>query len=205
MSLSLKLVWLKVLLIGDIKNEFMKKEISEVDAKHYEMIRKNVSDFLERCGNLYDRGNCLVLDIAPQDHEGARAHFLKSKIETLDITPESGATYIADLCKNNDEFISSERFDIIVCTEVLEHTLRPFDAVDEIQRLLKKGGIALVTVPFNFRIHGPLPDCWRFSEHGIRALFSQFEILALTALEDEDRWLMPVHYTVIVQKPLSIL
>ena len=183
----------------------MEKGISDIDKKHYRMIRKNVSEFLERCGKQYDGKDRLVLDIAPQDHEGAKAYFSQARVETLDIASESGATYVADLCRNNSDIIPNERFDMIVCTEVLEHTLRPFDAVEEIRRLLKKGGKAFVTVPFNFRIHGPLPDCWRFSEHGIRSLFSRFDILSLDALEDDDRWLMPVHYTVIVEKPFSIL
>ncbi|MCK5818286.1 MAG: methyltransferase domain-containing protein [Psychromonas sp.] len=50
-------------------------------------------------------------------------------------------------------------------TEVLEHTLNPFRAINEIYRILKPNGILIMTTPFNFRIHNPLPDCWRISEH----------------------------------------
>ena len=52
-----------------------------------------------------------------------------------------------------------------------------------------------MTTPFNFRIHGPLPDCWRFTEHGIRALLKDFESVHIESLEDENRFLMPLQYT----------
>ena len=176
----------------------MKNEIAEIDAKHLEILRKNVATFIADSGERYDRSGLVVLDVAPQDHEGARPYFPLSTIETLDINPASGATFIADLCKDNSAIVPPNRFDLVVCTEVLEHTLNPFSAVSEIRRILKPDGIILVSTPFNFRIHGPLPDCWRFTEHGLRSLFSEesgFEILALTPLEDPDRFLMPIHYT----------
>lgn len=50
-------------------------------------------------------------------------------------------------------------FDYILCTEVLEHTLNPFRAVYEMFRILKPKGLLFISVPFNFGIHRPLPDC----------------------------------------------
>jgi SAM-dependent methyltransferase len=181
----------------------VKREVAEIDKIHLQMLRKNVSDFIERSGKTFDKEGLLVLDIAPQDHEGAAPYFPSARVETLDIDPKSGATYIADLCKTNTEVVPADHFDLVVCTEVLEHTLNPFLAVDEICRILKKGGIVLISVPFNFRIHGPLPDCWRISEHGLRSLFSRergFEIIELIPLEDENRFLMPIHYTLVAKR-----
>jgi len=177
-----------------------KKQISELDKKYFKMLRQDVSDFMKASGKQYDKEGLKVLDIAPQDHEGARPYFKKSTVETLDIDPDSAATYVADICATNSSIIPSEHFDIVVCTEVLEHTLQPFQAVKEISRILKFGGIALISVPYNFRIHGPLPDCWRFTEHGLRELFKNFEIISLDSLEDEDRFLAPIHYTMVVKK-----
>lgn len=182
----------------------MNSTIAEIDAKHLRMLRKNVTGFLSKSGETYDRKGTRLLDVAPQDHEGARPHFPRASIDTLDIDPESGATYIADLCSNNAELIPDNIFNVVVCTEVLEHTLNPFLAVDEIHRILKPDGVVLVSTPFNFRIHGPLPDCWRFTEHGLRSLFSTergFDILELDALEDTNRFLMPIHYTLVAKKP----
>ncbi|MDD5673382.1 MAG: methyltransferase domain-containing protein [Chitinivibrionales bacterium] len=175
------------------------REISDLDRAYLKIIRKSVASFLRHCAKKYDF-NGRLLDIAPQDHAGASPFFRKATIETLDINPNSGATYILDLCKCNRHVITGGRFDLIVCTEVLEHTLNPFSAVKEINRLLKQGGLALISTPFNFRIHGPLPDCWRFTEHGLRALFAKFKIIELNEVKEKDRWLMPVHYTGVFQK-----
>lgn len=175
--------------------------VSQQDIDHLRLIRQNVSEFMRRAATYCGPTPGRLLDIAPQDHEGARPYFPPHiEIETFDINPHSGCTHIGDLCRRN-ETIPDGAFDYIVCTEVLEHTLQPFHAVDEMHRLLKPRGTVFVSVPFNFRIHGPLPDCWRFTEHGLRALFSQWTIVELIPLDKADRFLMPVHYTLIAQKP----
>ena len=175
-------------------------EVSALDVAHYRRIRDNVSEFLAGCPPGHDRDGALVLDVAPQVHEGARAHFALSTVETLDIDPGAGTTYVADLCTENSATVPGDRYDCVVCTEVLEHTLQPFAAVREVHRLLKPGGHVFVSCPFNFRIHGPLPDCWRFTEHGLRALFQDFDVVSLEALDDPERFLMPVHYTLVARK-----
>lgn len=177
-----------------------KNKISELDLKNYKIIRKNVNDFVQHCGNKYDTEKSLILDIAPQDHEGAKPFFKKGIIHTLDINPNAGATYTADLCNNNKKIIPQNYYDFVLCTEVLEHTLNPFKAIKEIKRILKKNGLVFITVPFNFRIHGPLPDCWRFTEYGIRALLADFEIIELNEKRTNNRWLMPIHYSVVAKK-----
>lgn len=175
-------------------------EVSKTDIEHLSIIRNNVVSFMENIDSNYVTNPGYMLDIAPQEHEGAKPFFSsKVSIETFDIDPESGCTYIGDICEYNG-FLPDEKYDYVVCTEVLEHTLRPWDAVSEIWRLLKPEGLLFVTVPFNFRIHGPLPDCWRFTEHGLRALLSEFDILELNVIETPDRSLMPIHYTVVAKK-----
>lgn len=180
----------------------MKNEVSQQDKKHLDLLRANVESFMRRIADQYARSTrALLLDIAPQDHQGARPFFdPEIEIETLDIDPASGATHIVDLC-HCSETIGVDRYDYIVCTEVLEHTRQPFDAVKNIYKMLKPGGLAFISTPFNFRIHGPLPDCWRFTEHGLRELFKNFKLVELEALECENRFLMPIQYTMVVRKP----
>lgn len=174
--------------------------ISDLDIFHYKIIRANVSKSFRNWAKKFDsEGN--LLDIAPQVHEGASPYFKKATIFTLDIDPLSKANYIADICKNNKKIIPENQFKFITCTEVLEHVLNPFSAVDEMYRMLQPKGILFITTPFNFRIHGPLPDCWRFTEYGLRTLLKKFTILSLDKVDDKSRWLMPIHYSIIAQKP----
>lgn len=174
--------------------------VSQMDIQNLKIIRQNIIKFMIYAANKYASNPGILLDIAPQIHEGARPYFLESiTVETFDINPDSGCTYIGDICEYNS-FLKNSSFDYIVCTEVLEHTLQPFKAVEEIWRIIKPKGILFISVPFNFRIHGPLPDCWRFTEYGLRVLLQNFSILELNSIETPERKLMPIHYTVVAQK-----
>lgn len=176
-----------------IGEKMKNKVVSQTDIEYLAKIRKNVANFLEAMAKKYDAKGIKLLDIAPQVHEGARAYFRHAEVKTLDIDPNSGADYIADLTNNNSKIIPSDSFHIVVCTEVLEHTLNPFKAVNELYRICR--GVVLATTPYNFRIHGPLPDCWRFSIHGLKELFKKFQSVQIMELEDENRFLAPIHYT----------
>jgi SAM-dependent methyltransferase len=176
------------------------KEVSKFDKIAYKQIRDNVSSFIKTSALKYDKKNKIILDIAPQIYNDAEKYFQKSRMEILDIEKGDNINYQADITNNNKDTIRGGRFDLIICTEVLEHVANPFLAINEIFRLLKKGGILLLSTPFNFRIHGPLPDCWRFTEHGLKILLTDFKIIKLNAMETKDRFLMPVHYTIIAKK-----
>jgi SAM-dependent methyltransferase len=175
-------------------------KISKIDRDHLGIIRRNVAFFVESCAKRYDQKDKVILDIAPQDHVGAKGFFKKSKIKTLDINSKATCDYTADICRSNTKIIPNSSFDFVLCTEVLEHTLEPSKAVKEIKRILKSGGLLFLSVPFNFRIHGPLPDCWRFTEHGLRHLFRDFIEIDFKSVDTKFRDLMPVHYTFIFKK-----
>lgn len=174
--------------------------VSEIDKKHYVKLRENIKNFIKNLSEKYDSENFLVMDVAPEIHMGAKEFFKKSTIKTLDIDSNSGADYIMDLCVNNSKYVKDETFDLILCTEVLEHVNNPFFVVEELRRMLKTGGIIAISTPFNFRIHGPLPDNWRFTIHGLKVLFKDFEIVSIDSLDDTDRDLMPIQYTLIAKK-----
>jgi len=55
--------------------------------------------------------------------------------------------------------LENEKFDACLCTEVLEHVPDTYAVVSEISRLLKKNGIAIITVPRISPAH-QLPYCF---------------------------------------------
>lgn len=74
-------------------------------------------------------------------------------------------------------------FDVIISTQVLEHTEKVEKTVEEIQRVLKPGGTLFISAPFAFQEHGGPYDFWRFTQYGLRTLFSKFSINSITPLQ----------------------
>lgn len=175
------------------------REFSEFDKKALKLIRQSVDQFIAFSAYKHDQENNLILDVAPQDHKGAKAFYKKATIQTLDVNPNAGADFTYDLCSGNF-LLPKNKFDAVICTEVLEHTLNPFMAVKELHSTLKDSGKLYVTTPFNFRMHGPAPDCWRFTDAGLRSLLSEFKVVEIDELETPDRHMMPIQFRAIAIK-----
>jgi len=69
-------------------------------------------------------------------------------------------------------------FDVVLCTDVLEHLEEPKIAIMETCRVLKVGGYAIYTVPLFWHIHEPPRDFYRYTKYGLKYLFEEcgFEI-----------------------------
>jgi len=70
--------------------------------------------------------------------------------------------------------LMGQSVDCVICTEVLEHLPHPERCVTEIHRLLRDGGLALVSVPFLYPVHADPYDYQRLTEDGLRNLFRDF-------------------------------
>jgi SAM-dependent methyltransferase len=72
-------------------------------------------------------------------------------------------------------------YDIILLDQVLEHVKHPWRAAQEIQRVLKGGGLCISTSVFVYPLHkgfvGSFGDYYRFSPDGFSSLFEGFKIL----------------------------
>lgn len=71
--------------------------------------------------------------------------------------------------------------DNIVCLEVIEHLRDPTAALGEIERVLKPGGHAWISMPFMYPIHNEPYDFQRYTEFGLRreANRADLEIVSL--------------------------
>ncbi len=78
--------------------------------------------------------------------------------------------------------VADASFDGVLCTAVLEHLEEPARAIAEAWRVLKPGGRAIYTVPLFWYLHEEPRDFYRYTEHGLRHLFShaRFADLAIT-------------------------
>lgn len=72
-----------------------------------------------------------------------------------------------------------DTFDCILCTEVLEHCYAPWKAADEMFRVLKPGGILLLSTRFVYPLHDTPRDYYRFTKYGLEQLFRNYRLLEL--------------------------
>jgi len=80
--------------------------------------------------------------------------------------------------------VEDKHFDVVVCTAVLEHLEEPDKAIKEANRVLKRGGYAIYTVPLFWHLHEQPRDFYRYTKYGLMYLFKKnlFEIVELKAL-----------------------
>jgi SAM-dependent methyltransferase len=67
-----------------------------------------------------------------------------------------------------------ESFEVILCTEVLEHCINPQAVLDEFYRVLKPNGKLLLTTRFVFPLHDVPHDYFRFTRYGLSHLCRNF-------------------------------
>jgi len=83
-----------------------------------------------------------------------------------------GITYIQGDITDSNLNINKE-FDIIITKDTFEHILNPWDATNNILKLIKNGGVFMCFVPFSWRYHASPYDTYRYSHTGLQYLFER--------------------------------
>ena len=105
---------------------------------------------------------------------GAGGRRISPNIVTFDAVQVPGVDIVGDI---HQMPIESNSFDCVFCTGTLEHVRDPWQAVSEILRVLKPGGIVHIDVPFIQGYHADPADYWRFTIDGLKLLCEEFEEL----------------------------
>ena len=95
-----------------------------------------------------------------------------TRAEVIDIVRDNPrATICADL--QDAPQIGSETFDCIICTQTLQYMYEVPRAIQTLHRILKPGGVVLVTLPGITQIGaGEAIPYWQFTERSARRLFA---------------------------------
>jgi SAM-dependent methyltransferase len=87
----------------------------------------------------------------------------------LEVAPNFPEVDIQDL-KN----YSDKTYDVVILDQILEHIPNPEKAVREVMRVLKPEGVCICITPFLIKIHGYPDDYFRYTDRGLKRLFSDF-------------------------------
>lgn len=96
-------------------------------------------------------------------------------------------------------------FDSLVANEVFEHVFNPDRFLDEAHRVLKPGGMVLMTMPFVWDEHEQPHDFARYSSFGIRHLLEKhgFEIMEQRKSMDDIRVIFQMLNAYIYKKTVT--
>ncbi len=131
--------------------------------------RYYLEKFLEQAASSLPDG-AWVLDAGAGDCRYAYlfAHTNYLSIDFAQVDKQYGALdIIADLASVP---LTSEQFDAIICTQVLEHLPKPWVALAEFYRLLRPGGTLWLTAPFYYEEHETPFDFYRYTRYGLMRL-----------------------------------
>lgn len=92
--------------------------------------------------------------------------------KTLDILEKTKPDIVADIC---DSGLPSEKWDLIILSQTLEHIYDFRKAIEECHRLLKKGGFLIIDCPFVYEYHGQpgYDDYWRISHKALQRILNE--------------------------------
>lgn len=128
------------------------------------------------------RGN--VLDVGCGD---SPYRFLLNKEHTsysgIDIVDASKFDYSnSDITPFNGEDIPFEdnKFDGLICTEVMEHVEKYQKLTNELYRVMKKGSTGIITIPWSARYHYIPWDYFRYTPSSLKTIFSQFNQVTIS-------------------------
>jgi SAM-dependent methyltransferase len=137
--------------------------------------RENLSELLDEPIGAFEAqpGAKRVLNIGAGGELAARVGRLRaSSVVHVDLDRSKRPDVIADA--RDLACFGDGCFDAVFLLEVLEHVVEPDRALAAVHRVLRAGGLLVISTPFVFEIHEAPHDYYRFTEHGLRHLLRGF-------------------------------
>lgn len=125
-----------------------------------------------------------TLEMGSYDVNGSVRPFFGPNYVGVDVEKGPGVDIIGTA---HDVPFLDDTFDTVVSTEMLEHDPNPRRSVEEAARVLKPGGLFLVTTRgIGYPYHYP-PDYWRFTPEAIGLLVRDAGFDAWQTFEDDPK------------------
>ncbi len=103
------------------------------------------------------------------------------------------------ICEATNIQFESESFDTVFSSQVLEHVGDTNTMMQECNRVLKKDGILIFSVPFCWELHEEPYDFFRFTKYGLQELCDRHGFETIVIKPNGGKWaaLMQLHVNII--------
>ncbi len=135
--------------------------------------------------------------INQEELSNLRPLFPGSEYIGTDMQKGIGVDIVADATKLPFE---DKSFDLVLCLETLEHAERPWEIVNEIERVTKTNGVIILSSQQNFPLHMHPSDYFRYTPYGLSSLIHGKKhklMMAISPPFDREVELNPQHVIVI--------
>lgn len=136
--------------------------MSQYDYLTQKLLANDIEALLAKIGNVAE-GRALDLGAGTSPY----ARLMESrgyKVTTVDLDASISPTHVSDVASTG---FSNDAFDLVLCTQVLEHVVNPGAVIKEISRVLRPGGFLIASVPHVWFYHPHPSDFWRFTPEGV--------------------------------------
>ena len=124
-----------------------------------------------------------VLEVGSRNVNGSARTIIEKydPIEYIGIDIQEG-NGVDQICNVYDlvSVFGRDRFDVVVCTETLEHIENWISAITNLKGVLKSGGLMFLSAPVPGRkYHGYPFDFWRYTEEDWKVIFTDMIIWSM--------------------------
>lgn len=135
--------------------------------------REYLAAFARAAGASVPAG-ALVLDAGAGNGIYASA-FDHARYESADFLQVEGIAYapVTYVCDLRELPVEDGRFDLVLCTQVMEHVLEPLATLREFHRVLRPGGRLWVSCPLFYEEHDKPYDFFRYTSFGLTRLLEE--------------------------------
>lgn len=132
--------------------------------------------------NNYDKTGLRILEIGSRNVTGSLfgQRFQHAQYIGFDFYDGENVDVVGDAHKLSSYF-EKNSFDLVFSSAVFEHLYAPWVVANEINKILRIGGVIFVETHFSFSLHEQPWNFFHFTHYGLAALFS--EALGFSVLE----------------------